>query len=118
MCTIGTEQSSIVMANLTNTGTEIISDFKHMDVLVYDQELMAYEICTYDETGGTAGTWNIANRFGEFIHPYSLDPGEAVPDTDNVERGPAEMDPGNNGERGLCVRVPVGGNVAWQISPT
>lgn len=72
----GTEQSSIVMANLTNTGTETISDFKHMDVLVYDQELMAYEICTYDDVGGTAGTWNIANRYGEFIHPYSLDPGE------------------------------------------
>ena len=71
-----TEQASIIMANLTNTGTEPISDFKHMDVLVYDQELMTYGICTYDETGGTAGTWNIANRYGEFIHPYSLDPGE------------------------------------------
>lgn len=71
-----TDQSSIIMANLSNTGTETISDFKHMDVLVYDQELMVYGICTYDETGGTAGTWNIANRYGEFIHPYSLDPGE------------------------------------------
>jgi flagellar protein FlaF len=68
--------ASIVMANLSNDGTEIISDFKHMDVLVYDQELMAYDTCTYDMTGGTAGTWNIENRYGEFIHPYSLDPGE------------------------------------------
>ena len=71
-----TDQSFIIMANLTNTGTETISDFKHMDVLVYDQEQMKYEICSYDEAGGTAGTWNIADRYGEFIHPYSLDPGE------------------------------------------
>jgi len=66
----------IIMTNITNTGTEIISDFKHMDVIVYDAELMEYEICTYDETGGTVGTWNIADRYSEFIHPYSLDPGE------------------------------------------
>ena len=47
-----------------------------MDVIVYDKESMNYEICTYDAAGGTAGTWNIANRYDEFIHPYSLDPGE------------------------------------------
>ncbi len=71
-----TEEASIILANLTNTGSEPISDFKHMDVLVYDQDEMSYETCTYDPTGGTAGTWNIENRYGEFIHPYSLDPGE------------------------------------------
>ncbi|HSQ94115.1 MAG TPA: hypothetical protein VLL74_07465 [Methanoregula sp.] len=68
--------ASILMANITNTGTEIISDFKHMDVIVYDRETGEYEVCTYDEAGGTAGQWNIANRYDEFIHPYSLDPGE------------------------------------------
>ena len=68
--------SRIILANITNTGNEIISDFKHMDVIVYDKDSMEYEVCIYDTTGGTAGTWNIANRYKEFIHPYSLDPGE------------------------------------------
>ena len=68
--------SRIILANITNTGNEIISDFKHMDVIVYDKDSMEYEVCIYDATGGTAGTWNIANRYNEFIHPYSLDPGE------------------------------------------
>jgi flagellar protein FlaF len=71
-----TEQSSIIYATLTNTGAETISDLHHMDVLVYDQELRDYGICTYDETGGTAGTWNIVSRYDEFIHPYALDAGE------------------------------------------
>ena len=71
-----TSQPYIVYANITNTGTEIIGDFKHMDVIVYDKDSMEYEVCIYDATGGTAGTWNIANRYNEFIHPYSLDPGE------------------------------------------
>src|SRR5512145_2403951 len=30
--------SSTVHANITNTGSEIIGDFKHMDVLVYDSD--------------------------------------------------------------------------------
>jgi hypothetical protein len=71
-----TTSSYIIYANVTNTGSEIISDFKHMDVIVYDKESMTYDVCTYDATGGTQGTWNIENRYSEFIHPYSLDPGE------------------------------------------
>jgi hypothetical protein len=48
-----------------------------MDVIVYDTESGDYRICTYDATGGgTAGTWNIANRYTDFIHPYALDPKE------------------------------------------
>jgi archaeal flagellar protein FlaF len=38
--------NSIILANITNTGTEIISDFKHMDILVYDTGLNSYQICT------------------------------------------------------------------------
>jgi hypothetical protein len=71
-----TETSSIIYATITNTGAETIGDFFHMDVIVYDRELMDYRTCTYDETGGTAGTWNIVSRFDEFIHPYALDAGE------------------------------------------
>ena len=71
-----TNQSSIIYATLTNTGAETITDLNHMDVLVYDRELQDYGICTYDETGGTAGTWNIVSRYDEFIHPYALDAGE------------------------------------------
>jgi archaeal flagellar protein FlaF len=68
--------SSVIYANITNTGTEIISDFKHMDVIVYDKVKNDYQVCTYDATGGAAGQWNIANRYDEFIHPNELDPGE------------------------------------------
>jgi len=72
----GTDQSYIIYANITNTGTEIISDFKHMDVIVYDKESGGYEVCIYDEAGGTQGTWNIDTTYNEFIHPNELDPGE------------------------------------------
>jgi archaeal flagellar protein FlaF len=69
--------NSIITANVTNTGTEIISDFNHMDVLVYDTGLNSYQFCTYDAQGGsTSGTWIIANRYNDFIHPNELDPGE------------------------------------------
>lgn len=71
-----TDQSYIIYANITNTGTEIISDFKHMDVIVYDKESGGYEVCIYDEAGGTQGTWNIDTTYSEFIHPNELDPGE------------------------------------------
>ena len=69
--------SSIIMTNITNTGTEIIRDFNHMDVIVYDRESNDYQVCTYDESGsGFPGTWNIVNRYQDFIHPSELDPGE------------------------------------------
>jgi flagellar protein FlaF len=71
------QSSSNITSNITNTGTEIISDFNHMDVLVYDSGLNEYQICTYNpgETG-TPGTWYITSRFQDFIHPFELDPGE------------------------------------------
>lgn len=76
----GIEQNkSIIFANITNTGTEIIGDFKHMDVLVYDSDLSDhYRIFPY-APGGVPETplaWGIDNRHGEFIHPNQLDPGE------------------------------------------
>jgi len=70
-----TPDAYIVVGNLTNTGTEIISDFKHMDVIVYDMEDGTYEICTYKDDINR-GYWRVTNNYGEFIHPNELDPGE------------------------------------------
>jgi flagellar protein FlaF len=68
---------SIIHANITNSGTEIISDFKHMDVLVYDNERNDYQIYPYAPGEPvTPATWGIQDRYNEFIHPYELDPGE------------------------------------------
>ncbi len=67
--------SSIITSNVSNTGTEIISDFNHMDVIVYDTGSNDYQVCTYNASG-TPGTWNITNRYQDFIHPSELDPGE------------------------------------------
>ena len=67
--------SSNITSNITNTGTEIISDFRHMDVIVYDTGSYNYQVCTYD-SGGNPGTWDITNRYQDFIHPSELDPGE------------------------------------------
>jgi archaeal flagellar protein FlaF len=72
-----TNNASIIYANITNTGTEIIGDFKHMDVIVYDNDLIDYR--TYPYAPGeavTPGRWGIENRYNEFIHPYELDPQE------------------------------------------
>jgi flagellar protein FlaF len=75
--TDGIHNSSIIYTNVTNTGTEIIRDFNHMDILVYDNVSADYRICTYDTTGsGTPGTWYISDYYQEFIHPSELDPGE------------------------------------------
>jgi flagellar protein FlaF len=67
--------SSIISSNISNIGTEIISDFNHMDVIVYDSGSNDYQVCTYDSSG-TPGTWYITNHYQDFIHPYELDPGE------------------------------------------
>ncbi len=71
--------SSIIEANITNTGSEIISDFKHMDVLVYDNDLGDH-YALYPYAAGipavTPHSWGIDDPFGEFIHPFELDPGE------------------------------------------
>jgi len=67
---------NLVFGNLTNTGTEIISDFKHMDIIVYDTESGGYEICTYEKTITGNGHWTIIPAADEFIHKGELDPGE------------------------------------------
>jgi archaeal flagellar protein FlaF len=71
-----TTDSYIIHANITNTGTEIISDFKHMDVIVYDIQKNDYRICSYDATDISPGHWRFIPLPDEFIHPNELDPGE------------------------------------------
>jgi flagellar protein FlaF len=64
-----------ITSNISNTGNEIISDFIHMDVIVYDSNSIDYQICTYNASGNR-GTWYISNHYQDFIHPFELDPGE------------------------------------------
>jgi flagellar protein FlaF len=70
--------SSIIFTNVTNTGTEIIRDFNHMDILVYDKTVSNdYQICIYNSTvSGTQCTWQISDHYQDYIHPTELDPGE------------------------------------------
>ena len=67
--------SSIITSNVSNIGAEIISDFDHMNVIVYDTGSNDYQVCTYNASG-TPGTWNVTNFYQDFIHPSELDPGE------------------------------------------
>jgi archaeal flagellar protein FlaF len=67
--------STIITADLSNTGTEIIGDLSHMDVLVYDTGT-SYTVYRYSQGSGTPGTWTVTNTYGEFLHPYQMDPGE------------------------------------------
>jgi archaeal flagellar protein FlaF len=69
--------SSIIYSNVTNTGTEIIRDFNHMDILVYDKVSNDYQACIYNDIDtGTPGTWYISEHYQDYIHPSELDPGE------------------------------------------
>jgi flagellar protein FlaF len=74
----GIEQNkSTVWVNITNTGSEIIGDFKHMDVLVYDGGYGDYRLYPYRAGESTyPHTWGIENPYSDFIHPSELDPGE------------------------------------------
>jgi archaeal flagellar protein FlaF len=72
------QNKSILHANITNDGSEIIGDFKHVDVLVYDSSLTEpYQLFPYASGDPVLpSTWGIENTYGEFIHKNELDPGE------------------------------------------
>jgi len=61
---------------INNTGTEIISDFTHMDIIVYDSKSNDYQLYPYSKTG-SSGTWTIVNEGNDIIHTHELDPGES-----------------------------------------
>jgi len=67
---------SNINCTINNTGKEIISDFKHMDVIVYSPSA-GYQVYPYSSaTEVVPGTWRIISKGQEIIHPSELDPGE------------------------------------------
>lgn len=71
---------STINCTVRNTGSEIISDFTHMDFIVYDRNTTAgYTIYPYRpySNGVIAGTWTIIPSGNEVIHLSELDPGES-----------------------------------------
>jgi len=72
---INREDDYTFNCTINNNGTEIISDFKHMDVIVYDGT-NNYQLCTYS-TVASPGTWTIVDYGNEVIHSHELDPGES-----------------------------------------
>jgi archaeal flagellar protein FlaF len=67
--------------SVVNTGSEVISDFSHMDVLISTGgESGGYQHIIYDSnTCGIPGTWCIyGNLVPDTIHPRELDPGEKM----------------------------------------
>lgn len=71
-----TEHGSDINCTIKNTGSEIISDFKHMDVIVYDSGTMDYQLYPYSSKPDISGTWTITEKGDDIIHPSELDPGE------------------------------------------
>jgi flagellar protein FlaF len=72
-----TSDPSVFNCTINNTGTEIISDFTHMDIIVYDNSSSNdYQLYPYNQNGGP-GTWKIVNYGNDIIHPHELDPGES-----------------------------------------
>lgn len=70
------ENGSDINCTIKNTGSEIIADFKHMDVIVYDNSTQDYQLYPYNSNYGISGTWTITYRGNDVIHPSELDPGE------------------------------------------
>ena len=67
--------STTITTDITNSGTELIGDLTHTDVLVYDAG-SGYQYYKYSQGSATPGTWTVTNTYSEFLHPYELDPGE------------------------------------------
>jgi archaeal flagellar protein FlaF len=73
------EDDSNFNCTINNTGKEIISDFRHMDVIVYDSSTRDYQVYTYnpDKDLVIPGTWKIVDQGTDIIHHSELDPGES-----------------------------------------
>jgi flagellar protein FlaF len=73
----------VVNISITNTGTEVISDFSHMNIFTYtDGDIQGYRHLIFDKmVCGAEGTWCIPEELGivpDIIHPNQLDPGEKM----------------------------------------
>lgn len=63
--------SPTLIFSVTNNGSEIISDFEHMDIFTWDGSSSGYQHYVYD----TSWHKTIVN---DLIHPNQLDPGETL----------------------------------------
>ena len=65
--------------NLTvkNTGTEIISDFPHTDVFVYQAGGSGYAEYPFSTADAVESTWH-GFILNDYVHPGELDPGESM----------------------------------------
>jgi len=63
---------------INNTGNMGISDFTHMDVIVYDSNSNTYTLYPYSPSPTPiTGTWGIVNTGSDVIHHLELYPGNS-----------------------------------------
>jgi flagellar protein FlaF len=65
--------SSTIMLDLENTGSEPIGDYEHTDVYLMQEGIPLH--CPY---GSGTGTWSVSAIQPDEIHPGYLDPGETL----------------------------------------
>ena len=65
-----------INCTVTNTGSEVISDFSQMDIYVYDGGTGNFYLYHYTAAAGTPGTWTILERGTGIVHSREMDPGE------------------------------------------
>ena len=72
-------EGSAINFSVENTGSEIISNFAHMDIMTSDGVVPGYTAYTYQNVGmpGT-GYWSVTRIENDYLHPNSLDPGETM----------------------------------------
>ena len=67
--------------SISNTGTEIISDFPHMDIYTYSLGSTGFQNYTYsgwNSGSSIANTWTITRIDNDYLHPKESDPGETM----------------------------------------
>jgi flagellar protein FlaF len=69
--------TSDFMCTIDNTGNVPISDFTHMDVIVYDSNSNTYNLYPYSTSSQSTGTWTIVSQGNDVIHGSELYPGNA-----------------------------------------
>lgn len=73
----------VINMSITNTGTEVISDFSHITIFTHTSgDPEGYRSLNFDSIAcGNEGTWCIPSDLGivpDIIHPKQLDPGERM----------------------------------------
>ena len=73
--------AGVINFSVKNNGNEMISDFRHMDILSFNESSnLDFQHYTYNKNyDGTPGTWTVNGFIPEKnIHPNILDPGETM----------------------------------------